>query len=561
MGLLKHLRSKTKIRPYDDQDPLDQPLRSPPSKTATFSRPSPAANPRGRDYSARLPPQLLERICSFICPHSVDHSYVASENSAIGDGCMLCDMRDLARTAQVSRRWYKAAQSLLYTSVRIDAVHYCELEALLSEKRHRKSFRHPSVEGKEDIPGRRLSLFCRTVRESSNLAQQVEILKLPYMTRETSKGELAATVSVLSSLKYVDLPEGVFDGDPSCHTLVNELQARCPQIRRMAFRKGAETYLESLTDRHWASLEQLELSGVSVEPSLLRIILASLPTLKSLALLQLPWINDSIFENSPNLPAFPCLEALAIEDCPNITSRGIRIYLSDQRNRNTLSRLRLRRTGITVSSLTEFLYDAVRLQYLTLISRVNFADTLPLTTTPLLASISLRVLNFEIMDADEHAPNLTKPSAAFYSYLARSLHSNSLPSLQTLYVRDTGFPDLLLRPPQQQQGMNGASASTLAAPLEVYSKGLDEAEWIYTVITQNFPHQHTSRSDPSSNSPSLFSSGGRPLSAYNASRGLGPQWGGSDSVMVGNGFGGYLAVPRDESPRPRDEWDGNFSAE
>ncbi|KAF2153415.1 hypothetical protein K461DRAFT_321071 [Myriangium duriaei CBS 260.36] len=550
MGLLKHLRSKTKIRAFEDQETLDQPLRSPPavdSHPARRRSPPAVYNQSGRDYSARLPPQLLQRICSFVCPHSADHSYVSIENSSVGDGCGLCDMRDLARTAQVSRRWYKAAQTLLYTNVRIDAVHYCGLEAVLSQTRSRKSMRRTSTEGAEDVPARRLSLFCRTVRESSNLAQQVEILKLPYMTRETSKGELAATVSVLSNLQYVDLPEGVYDGDASCHTLINELQARCPRIRRMAYRKGAEQYLETLTDHHWSALEHLEISGVEVELSLLRIILGSLPALKSLAIIDLPWINNTIFDQLPNVAPFPRLETLTIEDCPLLTAEGFKVYLSDERSRTRLSKLQLRRTGITLSSLTQFLYDATYLRRLTFIAKVNFSDTLPLTTIPLLSSLSLQTLNFEITDAEGHAPNLAKPSSAFYSYLARSLHSNSLPSLRTLYVRDTTFPDLLLLPPPPS--MNGASSSTLARPLEVFSKGQEEAEWIYTVVSTNLSQQHTSRSDPSSNSPALSLSGGRPTSTYS---GFGSQqWGSSGAAAQANGFGGYLSIPRDDLHRPR----------
>ncbi|KAK5006635.1 hypothetical protein LTR39_005607, partial [Cryomyces antarcticus] len=50
----------------------------------------------------------------------------------------------------------------------------------------------------------------------------------------------------------------------------------------------------------------------------------------------------------------------------------------------------------------------------------------------------------------------------------------------------------------------------------------------------------------------LSVSSGRPMSSYSASRGLGPQWamGGEArrSVIVGNGFGGFLAVPQDELP-------------
>ena len=75
--------------------------------------------------------------------------------------------------------------------------------------------------------------------------------------------------------------------------------------------------------------------------------------------------------------------------------------------------------------------------------------------------------------------------------------------------------------------------------LEVFSKGIDELEWVFTSIQP--PSQTRDRK--------YSASGGRPLSAYSASRGLGPQWaqggfGGEarKSVIVGNGFGGFLAV-------------------
>ncbi|KAK6418207.1 hypothetical protein LTR95_017225, partial [Oleoguttula sp. CCFEE 5521] len=90
--------------------------------------------------------------------------------------------------------------------------------------------------------------------------------------------------------------------------------------------------------------------------------------------------------------------------------------------------------------------------------------------------------------------------------------------------------------------------SSFSQTLEVFSKGLDETEWLFTSVTP---------APPSANRRGSVISGGRPLSAYSASRGLGPQWaqggfGGEarKSVIVGNGFGGFLAVPSEEVPRP-----------
>jgi F-box domain len=59
---------------------------------------------------AQLPGALLERIFSFVCPHTQDES---CEQSAVEDTCMLCDLRDLAHCAQVSRQWRFHATNLL----------------------------------------------------------------------------------------------------------------------------------------------------------------------------------------------------------------------------------------------------------------------------------------------------------------------------------------------------------------------------------------------------------------------------------------------------------------
>ncbi|KAK8209083.1 hypothetical protein M8818_003778 [Zalaria obscura] len=545
MGLLKHLRSKSRMR--------DGPS-SPPQKAT----PQPARY--GRDFTARLPEDLIRRILIEVCPHTQDESYEPSERSSVSDGCMLCDLRDLAVCAKVCRKWYSIAQNLLYNSVRIDAVHYCELEEILAEKRARKSFMKKSVEA-GDIPAIRLSLFCRTVRESAALASRVQLLKLPYMTRETCKGDLARTVSALPNLRYVDLPDGAFTGDPSCHTLVNELQARCPDIRKMSYRAGAEQALELLARRCWQSLEILELSEIAVEPATLRIVLASLPTLHDLTISSLPYLDDSIFQSTPQLPDFPPLHVLGLENTPRITAAGLRTHLASPANREILSQLCLHNTGVTVPDLPLFLWDAAHLTSLTIIETVS--RSLPLGQLEPLTSISLKTLHFEIVDSDD-AHGLQKPAATHYAYLAQSLHANALPALTQLFVRDPEFPELLLLPPPKAPfgGMGGeagqrASVASLGPPrgfnqpLEVYSKGLDELEWVFTSIASHSP------SSPHRNSVFNSAANGRPLSSYSASRGLGPQWaqggfGGEarKSVVVGNGFGGFLAVPSDEVPRP-----------
>lgn len=565
MGLLKHFRSRSRLK----QD-------SPPRPNYANYPPSPQAPRRnGPNLTQRLPDKVLANIFSYVCPHTQDYTYEPCEQSQIGDGCMLCDLRDLSRCAMTCRKWYATAQQQLYTSVRIDAVHYCELEEILAEKRRKASkghFRNKSAVEPVEVPNIRLQLLCRTVREQSNLASQALFLKIPYMTRETAKGDLARTVAALPNLRYVDLPDGFYSGDPTCLGLRQELQARCPDIRKMIYRSGSEDALELLAHRHWQAIETLELVNLSVEPATLRVVLGSLPTLRDLTLSDMPWIDDSVLMPAQGqLPDFPAVQFLRLKHTPNLTAQGLSAWLEAPHVREMLFSLSLDDTGVTIQDLHQVLWDATHLSHLAVVETVSKSLSLAAQQLPPLSSISLATLHFEISSAED-VHGLQKPAESYYAYLASSLHQNALPALTTLYVRDQSFPELLLLPPlhmglpggNSDRGSlknkpSGMTANSLSSPfqaggfnqtLEVFSKGIDELEWVFTSITP--------QNNPADKRSSVIASGGRPISAYSAGRGLGPQWaqggfGGEarKSVVVGNGFGGFLAVPQEEAPRPR----------
>lgn len=106
MGLLSRLRGRSKSQSRAGNAASASLLRS-------DNNPPPLPSPLG-DLTRRLPDPVLARIFAFVCPHAVDASYDTSEESMTEDGCMLCDMRDLAHCTLVSRRWYPVARSLLY---------------------------------------------------------------------------------------------------------------------------------------------------------------------------------------------------------------------------------------------------------------------------------------------------------------------------------------------------------------------------------------------------------------------------------------------------------------
>jgi hypothetical protein len=94
-------------------------LRARPRRSAGHAtEASPSNSPRplratGRDYTRKLPRPVLAYIFALTCPHTLDESYDTSEES-MSDGCMLCDMRDLAHCAQVCKRWFIEGRALLY---------------------------------------------------------------------------------------------------------------------------------------------------------------------------------------------------------------------------------------------------------------------------------------------------------------------------------------------------------------------------------------------------------------------------------------------------------------
>jgi len=368
----------------------------------------------------------------------------------------------------------------------------------------------------------------------------VLLLKMPYMTRETCKADLARTVSVLPNLRYVDLPEGFYSDDPSSNTLKQELQVRCPDLRKMKYYSGAEQSFTNLAQsRQWQCMEILELSHLMIEPHTFLHVVSSFPALHQLKIVDAPWLTDSTFQKTSSLPSMPPLQNLSIQDAPNLTANGLQLYLARAEIREMLSTLNLNSTGVLLQSLHLVLASAPYLAHLSISESVN--HSLPAELTPPLRSRSLHSLHFEIVSSTS-SYGIQQAADSYYSYLTESLLCHALPSLRTLYVRSNTFPETLLAPPAAPFARQPASCIPrgLPHPLSVYSKGLDELEWNLTSI---FP--------PSAPGRRGSASATRPISAYSygASLSLTSNGDSRSSSMVGNGFGGFLAVPGEDGGR------------
>ena len=538
MRFMRHFRSRSKLKHKDrDADPDRNQVPFP----AAYTGPDCIARLNGHD-------NILRRIFEYVCPHTADDTYDANEYSEF-EGCSLCDTRDLSNCAKVRRQWYPVASGMLYHSIRIEPVHYCELEEVYTEIRERKTRGHGEP---PDPTMLRLQLLCRTVRANQYVANTVRFLKLPYMARESYKADLARTVSVCANLQYVDLPDGFFTGDPTCHTLRQELQARCPHIRKMKYHEGSEQSLELLLNGHWQELTVLEISKVNVEPALIRRVFGMLPRLKDLSLADLPRLTDPFFHHVTGHPAFPALETMTLKNLPHITFNGLGNYFTNAACEQSLKTLHIKDCpGLPASALHMILQAGTQLERVAYMATVS--TSLELDSLPLLASNTLRILNYEIL-AESDSPgqqSLYSPAASYYQYLTNSLMASSLPALRQLYVRDDNFAEsLALAPPMvpfaeaPPQLFRGFSQ-----PLEVFAKGLDEHGWFNTTIAA---------ADAAGRRGSVGS--GRPLSSYSASKGLGAHWGGDarKSLVVGNGAGGFLALPVPDETRPKSA--GSFSS-
>ena len=423
--------------------------------------------------------------------------------------------------------------------MRIDTVHYCNREADLAVQRRRRSFIGRTGAPK-DPPQERLSLFCRSVRDNHFLACQVQYLKTPYMTREVCKAELARTVSVLPNLRHLDLPDGFYNDDPSSNTLKQELLARCGDIRQMKYAGGAEGSFQLLAQkRQWPKLEALELVHLAVDPAAIADVVATLKALRHVKFTSLRSLDDSMF-SSMHMRPFPPLAILEFQDVPNISAKGLLAYLSYPEVKQTLNSLTLVNTGILPSDLFQILAAATSLTTLNVAESVSRA--LPQSQTPPLASYSLRSLHYEISNAYSSPRGLSSPSDSYYSCLSRSILSGSLPSLSHLYALSTSLPMMLLPPPRPAFSVNETSnacrpmTTLLSRPLRLYTKAVTEMEWNLTLISP--PTLADCRGSATATRPMS-------LSLENQ---LSPQWRdkGGESVMVGNGFGGFLAVPSED---------------
>ncbi|CAM1508254.1 Fc.00g051020.m01.CDS01 [Cosmosporella sp. VM-42] len=539
-------------------------------------------------FLSQLPPAVLERVFAFVCTHTQDESYESCETSANETGCMLCDLRDLSHCAQVSRAWRASAVRVLYHSIRIDPVHYCKLEAFLAEKR-KKTSRFDRNGVPEDPAQARLRLLRRTVRDDpTRIGKLVQYLKMPYMLRESCHVELAQTIAVLPNLRYVDLPEGMFADDPSYATLRLEVQARCPNLRKMTYVGGSERSFAMLgSGQVWPRLEVLELNSMNLDPMTIRGVLGTLTNLQALKVSKTPSLSDEVLSSGDGFATLPPLKELVLKDTPRVTMRGLVEYLAWLETQQALTVLTLKNTGVHPAALQEVMTMATSLKTLAIQAKV--ADTFPNTANVRpLASKSLETFRFEISGVSE-ANHFSNVTAGYYTYLASSILSGGFPNLRRLYVHDDTFPDQLqgLPPPNAafagghiRTSSNGSNKSAVSSnfgrspvssnhllspmssprqpkrlssnnpflrsttspppthTLEVFTKSDEFGKW-------NF-----ARIDPFRNG-SAAAAPKRPVSSYGLAADVaGSGWDRGEarrSVMVGNGAGGFLAVPGQDS--------------
>lgn len=429
-----------------------------------------------------------------------------------------------------------------YCNVRIDAVHYCDREVKLVNQR-KASALHGRRGDVRDAAQERLQLFYRTVKDNDTLAASVESLKTPFMTREVCAPDLARAISVLPNLRYVDLPEDIFNETSTSAILRLELETRCPDLRWMKYAAGAEASFAALAQaKHWRNLEIVELHRPTVDASLICKVLSSLPNIKELVLSGVEGLDDSIFSPVLRPVPLPPVERLGLHDLPDITATGFVHYLSRPEVSGTITSITLSNTALPIHALNRILEPCVKLRNLHIVHMID--RPFPLGSVPPLISPSLKRLKYEINTRASHQRNGNPSFESYYLYLARSLLQGKLPSLTHLYALSTTLIAMLA--PRSAIGIEQVPERSRASPenviaqsLNVYTKSVSELEWNLTVI------------NPPARGPQIesYETSTRPMSLHRPLP-LSPQWReqGRESVSVGNGFGGFLTVPLQRSP-------------
>lgn len=265
--------------------------------------------------------------------------------------------------------------------------------------------------------------------------------------------ELAQTIAVLPSLKYVDLPEGMFSDETSSSTLRFEVQARCPNIRKMTYNAGSERSLAALaTGQVWPRLEVLELNGISVDTMTMRAVLNSLSSLRALKMTDTESISDEVLMAASG-PIMPSLEEFVMDGTPRVTAAGLIEYLAWPETQRGLKVLTLIHTGVHPQRLQEILTMAPYLK--TLAMQAKVIEGFPQHAgIGFLASQSLETLRYEIStESDKEVYASMK--ASWYTYLASSVLSGSMPRLRKLFVHDESFPEQLQGLPPPIPGFAG----------------------------------------------------------------------------------------------------------
>lgn len=108
-----------------------------------------------------------------------------------------------------------------------------------------------------EIPETRMRLLYRTFRENENIAFLVRFIKVPYMTRETCKANLARMLLLTPEVLYCGVPKGVFSDHPSHASLKAILCSRCSKPRKMTWGTGSEKNFVNF----WAERPCTVLSG------------------------------------------------------------------------------------------------------------------------------------------------------------------------------------------------------------------------------------------------------------------------------------------------------------
>lgn len=398
----------------------------------------PSSPTKGIRYTPRIPGDGFKKLPEEIL--LVILGELRKSHLEVGSlSCATCYMRDLINVGATGKKWWSAAQHMLYEDIQLNG---CDF-VLHTKKKYKIKY------------GTRLILLRRTLRARPDLASYVKSLKVPSLpdaakSKKEQDGYLDLVASVIMACPNLERLPGLYPAyNHTFSRLTHALSTRTQlkeaiwvinpspfqrqrrynitdddQTITELFAPGfllPEQCIDFLTNHsNWTHLKTLFLHcnpGGTIDSLLFADVCNQLPLLENLhvSAFPAPAFNDS------TLATLPPLKSLRLDNLPGVTASGLSTYACLPSSANLVSLSLISLPLLSLPVLPRIFSHLRKLTHFTLSQAPS--PSLPIGTDiflhPYLASASLEYLHWEITNPDDdNATDILSKSILHGGFLA-----------------------------------------------------------------------------------------------------------------------------------------------